>query len=168
MTKFLETLFLTITGYTYTNLARLFMRLFVGVMLLQFGIRHLVNFSAMKATFPAVIGLDSEASLILMIAIETICSIFIMAGFLTRLAVIPPTIAMIVAENHIFQTIYHDTYPYNIDSLQPGYLPIMFIGIFLYILLAGPGKISLDYFISLFVVARRGKDDTDTEELEEV
>lgn len=166
MTKFFESLFLTITGYTYTNLARLFMRLFVGVMLLQFGIRHLVNYSVLRTTFPAVMGFDSETSLILMIAIETICSILIMAGFMTRLAVIPPTIAMIVAENHIFQTIYPDTYSYTIDSLQPGYLPIMFIGIFLYILLAGPGKISLDYFITLHIVARRGKDDT--EELEEV
>ena len=36
--------FLRLTGYTYTNLGRLFMRLFVGIMLLQFGIRHLVNY----------------------------------------------------------------------------------------------------------------------------
>ncbi len=44
----------------------------------------------------------------------------------------------------------------------------MFIGIFLFILIAGPGKISLDYFISLFIISKRGKDETETEELEEV
>ena len=44
----------------------------------------------------------------------------------------------------------------------------MFIGIYLFLALAGPGKISLDYFISLYIVSTRGKDDTQTEELEEV
>ena len=32
-------------------------------------------------------------------------------------------------------------------NFQPGY-PLMFIGIFIYMLLAGPGKISLDYIIA--------------------
>ena len=41
----LVNIFLRLTGFTYTNLARLFMRLFVGMMLLQFGIRHLVNYN---------------------------------------------------------------------------------------------------------------------------
>lgn len=55
---------------------------------------------------------------------------------------------------------------YGIDSTQPGYLPIMFIGIYLFTLLAGPGKISLDYFISLFIIGRQGKDEK--EALDEV
>ena len=42
----------------------------------------------------------------------------------------------------------------------------MFIGIFLFILLAGPGKISVDYFISLFIISRQKLDEK--EELEEV
>ena len=32
-------------------------------------------------------------------------------------------------------------------NFAPGY-PVMFIGIFIYMLLAGPGKISLDYIIA--------------------
>lgn len=55
---------------------------------------------------------------------------------------------------------------WGIDSTQPGYLPIMFIGIYLFILLAGPGKISVDYFISIFIIARQKLDEK--EELEEV
>ncbi len=42
----------------------------------------------------------------------------------------------------------------------------MFIGIFLFLLLAGPGKISLDYFISIFLISQHGKDES--EELDEV
>lgn len=168
MTPFLESLFLRCTGYTYSNLARLFMRLFVGIMLMQFGIRHLVNFTALKDTFPAVLGMDHETSLICMIIIEVVCSLSIMVGFLTRISIIPPIVAMLIAEYHILHDMLPNTSIYAIDSIQPGYLPLMFIGIFLYLMLSGPGKISVDYCISLFIVARHGKDETETEELEEV
>ena len=168
MTPFLESLFLRCTGYTYSNLSRLFIRLFVGIMLMQFGIRHLVNFTTLRETFPAVLGMGHETSLICMIVIELLCSLFIMVGFLTRISIIPPIVAMLIAEYHILHDMLPDTSIYAIDSIQPGYLPLMFIGIFLFLMLSGPGKISVDYCISLFIVARHGKDDTDTEELEEV
>lgn len=168
MKLFFENLFLRCTGYTYSNLARLFMRLFVGIMFMQFGIRHLVNFSTLRYTFPSVLGIGSETSLIIMICIELICSLCIMIGFLTRLSVLPPVISMIIAEYHILHDLLSDTLTYSISCTQPGYLPLMFIGIFLYLLIAGPGKISLDYFISLFIISKRGKDETETEELEEV
>ena len=168
MKLFFENLFLRCTGYTYSNLARLFLRLFMGVMFMQFGIRHLINFSTLRYTFPSVLGLGNEASLIIMICIELICSLCIMVGFLTRLSVLPPVIAMIIAEYHILHDLFPNTLTYSISSTQPGYLPLMFIGIFLFLLIAGPGKISLDYFISLFIISKRGKDETETEELEEV
>ena len=162
----LSRLFLRFTGYTYSNMARLFLRLFVGVMFMQFGIRHLVNFTELCADFPTVLGISSEASLILMIIIELVCSLLIMAGFLTRLATIPPIIAMIAAEYYILHDLLPHSLIHGLTWDQPGYLPIMFIGIYLFILLAGPGKISLDYLISLFIISREGRDEK--EELEEV
>ena len=42
----------------------------------------------------------------------------------------------------------------------------MFPSIYIIILIARPGKISLDYFISLYIINLRGKDEE--EELEEV
>ena len=89
-----------------------------------------------------------------------------MVGFLTRLAVIPPVISMIIAEYYLLHDLLSDVFTYSISSTQPGYLPIMFIGIFLFLLLAGPGKISLDYFISIFLISQHGKDES--EELDEV
>ena len=158
--------FIKLSGYTYSNLARLFIRLFVGVMLLQFGIRHLVNYGVLCHSFPTVLNMSPECSLILMIIIELVCSLMIMVGFMTRLSVIPPICAMIAAEYYIL----HDMVPflpaYGLDSTDPGYLPIMFIGIYIYLLLAGPGKISLDYFISLNIIRQKGK--YEEEELEEV
>lgn len=156
ISDFLSRLFLKCTGYTYSNLGRMFIRLFVGVMFLQFGIRHLVNYNLMVHDFPTVLGLSSPTCLILMIIIELVCSLFIMVGFLTRLSVIPPIISMIAAEWYILHDLLPSTSIYGIDSTQPGYLPIMFIGIFLFIAIAGPGKISLDYFITLFLIGRHG------------
>ncbi|MCH5318241.1 MAG: DoxX family protein [Paramuribaculum sp.] len=164
--RFLSHTFITCTGYTYTNMARLFLRLFVGVMFMQFGIRHLVGFDELRYSFPTIWGWSSETCLILVIIVEIICSLCIMVGFLTRIAVLPPIITMVAAEYYVLHDLLPDTFVYGMSSTAPGYLPIMFIGIYLFILLAGPGKISLDYFISIFLIAREGKDEK--EELEEV
>lgn len=166
LTSVIANIFLRLTGYTYTNLARLFMRLFVGVMLLQFGIRHLVHFEALSETFPTVMSLSPGTSLILMIIVELVCSLFIMVGFLTRLSTLPPIVAMCAAEYYILHDMVPNLPVYGLDSTDPGYLPIMFIGIYIYMLIAGPGKISFDYLISLYLINSRGKDEE--EELEEV
>lgn len=152
------------TGYSYTNLGRLFLRLFVGIMLLQFGIRQIVNFNDMEATFPSVIGMGGEASLVVMICIELICSAFIMFGFLTRLMVIPPFVAMILAEYHLLHTSELEA-TYLLDWQHVGYLPIMFMGIYFFILLVGPGKISVDYFLSLYIIHTENKSEGELEEV---
>lgn len=159
-------IFLKFTGHTYSNLARLFMRLFVGIMFMQFGIRQLTHFWSMCDSFPTVFGLSSQTCLILMIVCELVCSLMIMTGFLMRMATIPPIFTMIVSEWYIVHDLLPHAELYGLDSTDPGYLPIMFIGIYLYLLLAGPGKISLDYLISISIIARRGHSEEET--LEEV
>lgn len=162
---FFKRVYLRATGYSYSNLGRLFLRLFVGLMLLQFGIRQIYDFRGLSDVFPAVIGMSSETSLIIMIAIELVCSVFIMFGFLTRLMVVPPVIAMIIAEFYLL----HDVAavpPYLINWDNPVYLPIMFIGIFVFLLLVGPGKISVDYFLSLSIIQESNRDED--EELEQM
>lgn len=166
LNNFIAATFVKCTGYTYSNMARLFMRLFVGVMFMQFGIRHLMSYDMLVHGFPTVFGWSSQTCLILMIVIEIICSLFIMVGFLTRICAVPPIITMVAAEYYIVHNLIPQSSLYGLDSVDPGYLPIMFIGIYLFILLAGPGKISLDYFISIFLISRCGKDEA--EELEEV
>lgn len=163
--NFIKTFYIRTTGYSYTNLGRLFLRLFVGIMLIQFAVRQIATFSDISDEFPAIMGMGSETSLILMICIETVCSIFIMFGFLTRLMTLPPFVAMIIAEYHLL----HDTLssaPYMLTWQSQGYLPIMFLGIYFFILLVGPGKISVDYFLSLHLI--HSEDKSEDEELEEV
>ena len=49
---------------------------------------------------------------------------------------------------------------------QQGFLPVMFLGIYFFLLLVGPGKISIDYFMSLHLI--HSEDRSEDEELEEV
>ncbi|MBD5250284.1 MAG: DoxX family protein [Barnesiella sp.] len=159
-------IYLNSIGRSFPNMGRLFLRLFVGVMMMQFGIRHLVNFNMLCTDFPTVLNMSPMCSLIIMIIIELGCSLLIMVGFLTRMSVIPPMVAMIAAEYYILHDMVPQLPVHGLDSTDPGYLPIMFIGIYLFLLIVGPGKISLDYFISLYIIDRNGK--SEEEVLEEV
>ena len=145
MTGFFKNLFLYSAGHTYSNLARLFLRLFTGIMFLQLCIRQMLNFDAIVPTFDGILGLSPEASMTLLVSIELLCAVCIMLGFLTRLAVLFPLCLMLFAENLVMSS--PNTATDQFFNFQPGY-PLMFIGIFIYMLLAGPGKISLDYIIA--------------------
>lgn len=160
----LKKIYIYSTGYSYTNLGRLFLRLFVGVMMLSFCISQIAHFYELHEIFPSIIGMSPEASLILMICIEGICSLFIMAGFLTRLMIIPPFIAMFGAEVFLL-TRYDGHMPFLLSWQEQSYLPVMFLAIFFFLLLVGPGKISVDYFLSLHFLHSA---DHNEDELEEV
>ena len=162
LSRFLKSLYFRTTGYSYTNLGRLFLRLFVGIMLMQFGVRQIARFYDMRYVFPSVLGMDSETSLIVMIRIEMISSLFIMCGFLTRLMILPPFMAMVIAEYHLLHD-YVAEAPYLLDWQQQGYLPIMFLGIYFFLMLVGPGKISVDYFLSLHIIHSENKSEADRE-----
>lgn len=164
--KVFAAFFMRSTGWTYTNLARLFMRLFVGIMLLQFGVRHLVNFNELAPIFPAVLGLSSKASLVITVVIEVGCSVMIMLGCLTRLMSLPPLLLMIVAACLTRHQVVSNLPLYGLDNVDPGYLPIMFTGIYIYLLIAGPGKISFDYLISIYFLSLEEK--SEEEVLEDV
>lgn len=153
------------TGYSYTNLGRLFLRLFVGVMFMQFGVRQLYNFDTVCQTFPSVAGLSPEVSLIVMIAVEIGCSLFIMVGFLTRLMTFCPLVSMILA---LIYQLRHPAmpHPYLDTWQQPLFIPMLFMGIYFFLLIVGPGKISIDYFLSLHFI--HSEDKSEEEELEEV
>lgn len=147
MTGFFKNLFLYSVGHTYSNLSRLFLRLFTGIMFLQLCIRQMLNFDEIVHAYDGIWGLSPETVVTVLVIIELLCAVCIMLGFLTRLAVLFPLCLMLVAENVILSTPDHVTD--QLFNFQPGY-PVMFIGIFVFMLLAGPGKISLDYFIGAY------------------
>jgi putative oxidoreductase len=77
--------------------AALLLRLIFGGMFIYFGYQKIVNYDTYIAMFGDPIGLGNKLSYNLLIFAEFVCGIFIAAGFLTRLFVIPVFIAMIVA-----------------------------------------------------------------------
>lgn len=162
--EFVKKIYFWSSGYSYTNLGRLFLRLFVGLMLIQFGVRQIINFPIEASHFPSVAGMSPSVTCILMICIEIGCSIFIMTGFLTRLMIIPPFISMIIAEYYILHSLSAEA-PYLLQWNQNGYLPIMFLGIYFFLLLVGPGKISVDYFLSLHIIHTDNKSEQELEEV---
>lgn len=149
MKTLIKNILLFCTGYTYSNLSRLFLRLFVGVMFLHVCVRQFLNLGNLPVEFSGFWGMSPAASMTILLIVESLCAAFIIMGFLTRIAVIPPLVVMCVAETVVFSA--YDKVTPSLFTFQPGY-PVMFIGIFLYILLAGPGKISLDYIISAHLI----------------
>ncbi len=145
MTNFFKNLFLYSVGHTYSNLSRLFLRLFTGIMFLQLSIRQMSHFDDIVHSFNGFLGLSPESAMTVLVAIELLCAVCIMLGLLTRLAVLFPLGLMLVAEDLLMSS--QAAGADQLFSFQPGY-PVMFIGIFIYMLMAGPGKISLDYLIA--------------------
>ena len=144
----LKKMFLYNAGHTYSNLSRLFLRLFTGVMFLQLCIRQMLHFDEIVPT---------EGSMSLLLVVELLCATFIIVGLLTRLAVLPPMVIMCIAEELLLSSSSHGAV--QLFSFQPGY-PVMFLGVFCFILLAGPGKISLDYIVAVHLIDNKEDNET--------
>ncbi len=92
-------------------------------------------------TFPNYIGLSSELSYVLVTWCETFGSMFIIAGLLTRLHALGLFITMMVA-----WTFHHHML---LTGPGAGELPFAWAFVYLLLLLAGPGKYSLDQRLGL-------------------
>jgi putative oxidoreductase len=119
------------------NLAMLILRLGLGILVASHGYDKLVHFSSMKSHFINFIGLGSTVSLALVVFAEFFCSIFLILGLFTRLAVVPIIIVMLVA---LFKV-------HNGQIFGDGEKESIYLAAALVILLCGPGKISVDGMI---------------------
>ena len=116
------------------NLGTLILRLGLGILMIpEHGYAKLISFAERKDQFVDFLGLGSPVSLALAIFAEFFCSLLLIAGLFTRLAVIPLIITMLVA----FQA--HNWEFFGKYELVPAFLTGYFA-----ILLLGPGKFSLD------------------------
>jgi putative oxidoreductase len=116
------------------NFAMLVLRLGLGILMLSHGYGKLIHFNAMKGNFINFLGLGSILSLVFDIFAEFFCSIFLILGLFTRLAVIPIMIAMSVA---LFKA-HHG------ELFGAGERAAIYLACTITILFCGPGKISVD------------------------
>ena len=70
---FFKKLLLYSAGHTYSNLSRLFIRLFVGIMFMQFGLRQWKSFVAISNDMIGLVGMSGEATLVVVIVCELVC-----------------------------------------------------------------------------------------------
>lgn len=114
----------------------LILRVFFGILFFSHGLDKMMNFSELSETFPSVLGLGSYMSLMLAIFGEFCCSLFLLAGLLERIVIIPMIATMAVA--------FFDVH----DAMMPeGELALIYLIVFLILFFTGPGRYSLDYVI---------------------
>lgn len=119
-----------ITGH----IGLLVLRVGIGCFMLVHGWQKLSGFSQMADKFPDPIGMGSQLGLISAIGAEVGCSLLLIAGLGTRLAALPLAFTMIVAHFVVHAK----------DLWQVKELPAIYLLIYVVILLAGPGRFSLD------------------------
>lgn len=124
------------SGITKFDVIMLIFRLIFGLFLALFhGLPKLVSMADRASEFIDPIGIGSGASMFLAMLSELFCSILVIAGALTRIAVIPVLIIMLIA---IF--IVHSGESWGIRE------PATLFGVgFTVIGLFGAGKLSFDY-----------------------
>lgn len=113
-------------------------RVFFGVLFFIHGVDKMMNFTALSESFPSVLGFGSYMSLMVAIFCEFCCSLFLIAGLLQRLILIPMMISMGIA--------FFDVH----DALLPGgELALIYLVIFIILYFTGPGRYSIDYLLDI-------------------
>lgn len=130
MKKFLSTKY----SAGAVNAALFVLRLGLGILMMNHGYDKLIHFGAKHNHFMNFLGIGSTLSYSLVIFAEFFCSLFLILGLFTRLAVIPLIIVMTIAlikvhNGHIFGN---------------GEVTVLYLSGYLAILLVGPGRVSVD------------------------
>src|SRR5690606_13041650 len=136
--KVMNNIFSVSRSAASVDLALLIARVGIGVLMLVHGISKIPMLSQSPIQFYDFMGLGDQVSLWLALFAEIGCSILIIFGFATRLAVIPLIITMFVA---VF--IIHAEDPFVKQEMG-----LHYILIYVMLLLTGAGKYSIDYLIS--------------------
>jgi putative oxidoreductase len=123
--------------YANTDAGLLVLRLCVGAFMIVHGWGKLSRYEEMFHDFADPIGMGPEVSYILTVGAEFFCSLLIILGLFTRVALIPAAITMIVA---VF--VIHAADPWGKKELAAIYL-MGYIALFV----TGPGRYSLDDYL---------------------
>lgn len=117
-----------------THFGLLILRVVAGGAMLTHGWPKLQKLVNGNFQFGDPLGIGPEASLVLAVFAEFVCSILLILGLATRLAVIPLMVTMVVA----FFIVHAE------DDFRTKELALIYLAIFLCIFFTGPGKLSLD------------------------
>lgn len=120
------------------DFALLLLRVGIGCFMLTHGLAKVSSaMSSPEIQFGDPIGIGMKTSFFLAVFAEVVCAVLLIVGFLTRLAAIPLMITMAVA---LFVV-------HRADLFQRKELAAVYLLVFTFILLAGPGRYSIDRLI---------------------
>jgi putative oxidoreductase len=123
------------TNDTWNSLGLLLLRIgAAGLLLYGHGWPKLMRYQERAATFSDPLGVGSTASFILVLIAEVACSLLVMLGLITRLAVIPIIMFLMVA---VF--IQHANDPWSKKEFA-----LIFAVPFVALFFTGPGRYSID------------------------
>ena len=107
------------------------------------GLEKVYNYTELCFVFPDPTHIGSEISLLFVIFVEILCSIFFIAGALYRIMMIPMVIIMLVAFFHIHE-----------GSIVEGELAFIYLMMFILMYISGPGQYSVDAKIHEYLHAK--------------
>ncbi len=119
------------------NVSLLILRAFAAIVMIPHGYQKLLHYSENASEFMNFMGLGGEISYALIICAEFSCAILLLVGLFTRFASIPLIIAMAVAVCKA----------HNCEIFGDGQTAFLFLTCFLTVMIAGPGKYSIDAFL---------------------
>lgn len=109
--------------------AVLYLRLFIGGIVVLQNIGKLQNYNEIINTYPTIVGIPQAVSFSVISVVEVLLAVLIMMGMWVRLS------AVIMA----FGVIY-----LFITGLRTGEAQLLWLGIYVFLLVAGPGFYSFD------------------------
>ncbi len=117
--------------------ALLVLRVWTALLLFSLhGLEKITHFSQMSAHFPNPIHIGSVPSLLFALLSDGICSLLVIFGIATRYAALIVVINTAVA----FTLVHHMA----LSGPHSGQVPLLFCGVFLSLVIAGPGRYSVD------------------------
>lgn len=120
------------------DIALLIVRLFVGFAMLSHGYPKLqMLLEGGEIKFYDFLGLGSTVTLVLVVFAEFVCSIFLILGLFTRIAVGFLMFTMIIAGFVV----------HGADPFEKREMSFLYLGIYLLLMTFGAGKISIDGMI---------------------
>lgn len=129
-----------IDSETLRNIGLLLFRLVIGAFMLMHGWQKIINYDLMIESFPDPLGVGSALSLWMIIFAEFFCSILLLLGLFTRLAVVPLILGMAVAAFIIHAN----------DPFQSKELAVLYMSMYIVLGILGAGSYSLDNLLTDF------------------
>ena len=106
--------------------------------------KHLDGALLFLRLFPDPLGVGSTLSLLLILFAEVGCSCLLIFGLMTRLATLPLMFGMLMA---FF--VIHGADPFAVREL-----PLLYLGVYVFLLWGGAGSYSLDEWIRRRIIRR--------------